>query len=938
MVHNTSNNPHAAAVESLSSASEGNDRAAGLPGLGWLKRLPSGVWARVLFVFVALCLVKCAVIFSLRKELFQDVWRIPSGGNSWTDEVAFYLLAVVLGIHLWCFASRCASLGKGAGRVVFACLLVVSVAFVLLSFFEGDKSYLSALVNGVLTGGNLLSYLSLNSFFRAPYLAGWILVLGFGYYLAVRSGREAWMLRALAVVIPLYLVINLHALVRYQWQLWVLNALGLACLLAGWRGRRGVPLGLAFVPWALMGLVFLIFSGCNQNLAQPKPELMLLVSGVGTLFLGVSLIARRWGFYDAWSVFLPFASSAFLVLVVDNFHLADNYRELLVFGLGLPRYFAGEFIVAGGLLGAAVLYRRWRPQGTLLWLDLAAFGLVLIALLDMRLVQIMGMRLDWQVLSTADINSPKMLWRLVRPYLPAILLGLTAGALVYAVALRGLRHQRGTVTLMDRVAGSESWRHALSVTLLLGLAGVGLLRADKARGQAAVMLVENAPWWQRLSSEQYSREEFAGEIRGLGLDSMLVSAPASGRPRRDLNVVVIFQESVYNKHLTLFGGAEDTQPHLAAYRDRMELFPNFHSNFAGSIQARFAAFSGLHPVREYQAFTRQRVPVKSLFEILAEQGWECSIFDSSFFDYTNFRDFLRGRGVAKMYDADTMPGERKTKRVTWGLKEEETLGAIRSQIRDYAGSRKKFCLTYLPVSPHYPFDGIPKDFQKEKQQFGGDYTPSYRNELRYMDWIIAEIIGELKSSGLLDNTLVVVTSDHGEMLGDNDGFIGHGWRIKPELTNVPLIIMDPDRKGYRRNPVASSQVDLLPTIVDLLGLPLPTGQLYQGVSLYRTEAAGPRSIYLNSSLEFAVLRDGFIACGSRERDDQFSDSTFRVDELGTALTFVPVGSNHMAPDIKRFDRFQESLLRNYAHYVQMLSPAPTDLMTEAAITSSAARR
>ena len=101
-------------------------------------------------------------------------------------------------------------------------------------------------------------------------------------------------------------------------------------------------------------------------------------------------------------------------------------------------------------------------------------------------------------------------------------------------------------------------------------------------------------------------------------------------------MIVIFQESTYNKHLSLFGSKEDTQPLLSQYKERMELFPNFFSVFAGSINARFGTFTGLYPVEDYHAFTAEHVPVKSIFETLHENGYECSMFYSSYFRLHRF--------------------------------------------------------------------------------------------------------------------------------------------------------------------------------------------------------------------------------------------------------------------------------------------------------------
>src|SRR5262249_2686934 len=150
-----------------------------------------------------------------------------------------------------------------------------------------------------------------------------------------------------------------------------------------------------------------------------------------------------------------------------------------------------------------------------------------------------------------------------------------------------------------------------------------------------------------------------------------------------LNVLVVFMESSYNKYLSLFGGDYETQPLLSKYKDRMEIFPNFFSVFASSIHARFATFTSLYPVRDYNAFTLHRVNVRSLFEALHDNGYNCSLFYSSFFDYTGFGDFLKDRGIDEMYDANNMPGGQGAETVAWGLKEETTLAAMRNQIKKY---------------------------------------------------------------------------------------------------------------------------------------------------------------------------------------------------------------------------------------------------------------
>jgi phosphoglycerol transferase MdoB-like AlkP superfamily enzyme len=632
-------------------------------------------------------------------------------------------------------------------------------------------------------------------------------------------------------------------------------------------------------------------------------------------------MAQQRGFWGPWSSQVFFYFVAFLLLTNNHYSMAANYNNALCLGLEFPRYFAGELLVAGLLGVCAVLYSRLWPQAKLWWLDLLSLLLIAAAFVDFKLSRIMGVRLDWDVISFGD--SPEMMWRMARPYLPGALAAFGLVVLVYALAVRGIQLWRRRLQAGSDASrpGSGAW-YAMASFVLLGALGLVVANSDKAEGQTGVRLVQSSPVWKRVTNRTVSREEFLRSANALGLGDFEAASrthPASAR--RDLNVVLIFLESSYNKHLSLFGSSEETQPLLSKYRDRMEVFPNFFSNFAGSIQARFATFTGLYPVRDFNMFTMQRVNVKSIFDVFHDNGYRSSLFYSSFLDYTGFRDFLKNRGIDELYDADTMPGPRKTERVSWGLREGETLGAIRNQIKRYAGGNQRFFLTYVPAAPHYPYDCIPEAFHHFKPCAVGDFTPMYLNELLYMDWVMASIVDELKESGVLDKTLVVITDDHGEMLGANDGPIGHGWVITLELANAPLIIMDPQNPGYHPNYTLGSQIDLLPTILDLLKIPVPASQLYEGRSLYGPEAGDHRLVYLNSYEQYGVITRSHFVAGNRKTDEGGASSlpgtVYAISNQGAKTLFTADSAAKERPVLIRpFDEFQENLLRNYSLYCE----------------------
>jgi phosphoglycerol transferase MdoB-like AlkP superfamily enzyme len=888
------------------------------PSIPWYG-IPWDVGGRIGLLFLVLCLIKVMILTGFRKHLFQNHWRIGQLPEGWLNQVAFYLFVILAGLNLWCFGKKCSTGGVRTIRMANAFVLVLGLFFIFLTFHAGDKNYLYPLLDGTLHWWDLKSYLSLSLFFQMPFLAAWLFIYALIYYSLARTGREHLILYVTCFFAVVYLAFSLRDLADYRDALLVADCLGVICLLAGSISQQSLNWFFLIQPSIWLGLFFLMFRHEDGSIENLDPDCAVISSWCVILFAGFSALAWQRKFYSAWTWILPFAFASFLLLTNIHYPLAVNFQNLFLLGLTLPRYFMGEFFLALALLCVAKLYRQWLPRASLLWLDGISLVLIALALVDLRLSQIMGIRFDWQAVAFgADM---KMVWRVAKPFLPGIAAGLIFVIALYAIVI-GL-WQKGPVSKSLRL-DPPAW-FLLGAFLLLGFAGIWLAPGDKAEGESAILLAETNPLVQKASNPVMEKKAFMDTVRQLGMESMLQRpADAPARPTRRLNVVLIFQESSYNKYLSLFDGKEDTQPLLAKYKNRMEVFPDFFSNYAASINARFAALTGLYPVADYTKFTVNHVYVKSLFDILDNAGYHCSVFYSSFLDYTGFRDLLNNRGVEAMYDADNMPGRQNEPSVVWGLHEQETCSAIRSQIEQYATNHQTFFLTYVPVAPHNPFDGVPGRFRKFNLKRMDDYTPLYLNDLVYMDWCITSILDQLKTSGLLDNTLVIITDDHGEMLGEDGGPIGHGWMATPELTNIPLIIMDPGNPGYHVNDTIGSQVDLLPTILDLLGLPTPENQLCQGASLYSSTAQADRTIYLNSFQQYGIIEGHRYLCGDREiqtgssPNDSFLKS-YAIKNNGANTSFPELPpSDEPAPAIVQFDQFQENFLKNYTAYCQMI--------------------
>lgn len=131
-------------------------------------------------------------------------------------------------------------------------------------------------------------------------------------------------------------------------------------------------------------------------------------------------------------------------------------------------------------------------------------------------------------------------------------------------------------------------------------------------------------------------------------------------------------------------------------------------------------------------------------------------------------------------------------------------------------SRKPFlCWVHL-FDPHFPY-------LTHEDRFGEEFKDRpYDAELAYVDKQIDRLITNLRESGALQNTLIVIVGDHGESLGEH-GELSHSMTLYDATLRVPLLVVSPNERG-RGHRVAEpvSLVDLTPTVLDRLGLrPLP---------------------------------------------------------------------------------------------------------------------
>jgi len=110
------------------------------------------------------------------------------------------------------------------------------------------------------------------------------------------------------------------------------------------------------------------------------------------------------------------------------------------------------------------------------------------------------------------------------------------------------------------------------------------------------------------------------------------------------------------------------------------------------------------------------------------------------------------------------------------------------------------------------------------------YAARYDGGIRYVDSCVARLIEDLVRQDIYENVLLVITSNHGEAMGEEDVYFCHGLTVGPDQVRVPLIFRFPEKSGVApaRLGAHSSLIDIAPTVLDFVGARMHG---VQGVSL-----------------------------------------------------------------------------------------------------------
>jgi len=355
------------------------------------------------------------------------------------------------------------------------------------------------------------------------------------------------------------------------------------------------------------------------------------------------------------------------------------------------------------------------------------------------------------------------------------------------------------------------------------------------------------------------------------------------------SVILITVDTLRADHLPAWGYPRETAPHLDRFLERgarvewaFSAAPSTAPSHASIMTGRYPSFhtvgirNGDHVLSDEET---------TLAEICSDAGLATAAVVSN----PVLQRFLGLDQGFDIYDDDLTGSERHRdlpdQRADVAV--DKALGVL-----DSLGDRPSFFWLHLQ-DPHGPYD--PPGFEERRfeaegvaavdldrkletgtddvgferipayQAFQGvrsvrEYVDRYDAEIRFLDGELRRLTDRLDADGRLEDTMVVITSDHGEAMGEEGFFFAHSHSVSLDQTRVPLAFVGGGVEAGRviRGPVPG--IDLFATILDYLDLPVPEGSPSRSVlPALRAEDASPgasRTAFTEAVTQRGIARGG----------------------------------------------------------------------------------
>jgi arylsulfatase A-like enzyme len=339
----------------------------------------------------------------------------------------------------------------------------------------------------------------------------------------------------------------------------------------------------------------------------------------------------------------------------------------------------------------------------------------------------------------------------------------------------------------------------------------------------------------------------------------------------DCNIILITLDSLRADHLGTYGYPRSTSPYIDELAKKSIQIEMFIANGPVTFISLPSMMDSKLP-REVTSIRDPNIANETLYyyhipkghatlsEILNKHGYDTIAIMNNNITFTNVLKGFKGSDVSHFADDGTIT--------------DKSIDAIKNR-------QGKFFIWIHYISPHLPYR--PKEPYNElfindkhygnmtlnetilrpflEDSYDGEdnldyYISQYDGEIRFIDSEISRISKAIEDTNNKENTLIIISSDHGESLGEHQSYFSHGLLYDTDI-HIPLIIFNPKSYNTGKRNIQMQGIDLAPTILELVGI--NKEPQFDGLSYFKT-------IYQNRKIDPVAY--------SRYETDHFAYRTY----------------------------------------------------------------
>ena len=369
--------------------------------------------------------------------------------------------------------------------------------------------------------------------------------------------------------------------------------------------------------------------------------------------------------------------------------------------------------------------------------------------------------------------------------------------------------------------------------------------------------------------------------------------PTPGTEARRPNLVLVLEESFGAEFVGAYGDDRGLTPHFDALAEEGLLFRNAYATGTRTVRGIEAILTSLPPIPTVSILRRPGSEnVANLGAVLRERGYRTHFFYGGYSYFDNMQHFFTNNGF-EVHDRKDVPGPKFAN--IWGISDEDLFDyALRELDAQKAQDDAPFLAVILTTSNHKPFT-FPPGVPGVPEEGGGRLAG-----LRYADHAIGRLFAQAPSHAWADSTLFTVVADHGARV--------YGAAEIPLKTyEIPLLMWWPSALEPRVVDTRTSQVDIAPTLLGLLGESYEAP--FFGQNVLRTDSDKTAVLLFNHDHDVGLLRgDELVVLGLNKHASAFEvdleHATYAALEPDPELLELTVAYYQTA-----FDLFHEQAYR-----------------------------